>query len=113
MNEIFAAVSKASRTIPLLEVSTINQVLTDLADEAVKEIDFLLAENKKDLELMDKSDPKYDRLMLTGDRIKSIAADIRNVVNLDYPVGKIVQSKTLPNGLEISKVTVPLGVIGT
>lgn len=112
MNEIFAAVAKASRTIPLLEVTKINQVLTDLADEAVKEIDFPLTENKKDLELMDKADPKYDRLMLTADRIKAIAADIRHVVKLDYPVGKIVQTKTLPNGLEISKVTVPLGVIG-
>jgi glutamate-5-semialdehyde dehydrogenase len=112
MNAIFTAVGKASRTLPLLEVTTINQVLTDLADEAVKEIDFLLAENKKDLELMDKADPKYDRLMLTAERIKAIAADIRNVASLDYPVGKTLQTKTLPNGLEISKVTVPLGVVG-
>jgi glutamate-5-semialdehyde dehydrogenase len=112
MNEIFKAVSKASRSIPLVELTIINQVLTDLADEAENGIDFLLAENKKDLALMDKTDPKYDRLMLTPERIKGIAQDIRNVATLDYPVGKTLSTKTLPNGLEISKVTVPLGVIG-
>jgi glutamate-5-semialdehyde dehydrogenase len=110
--DVFAAVSKASRTLPLLDVSIINQVLTEVADEAVKEIDFLLTENQKDLAAMDKTDPKYDRLMLTPDRIKAIAADIRNVVRLDYPVGKILVAKTLPNHLDVSKVRVPLGVVG-
>lgn len=112
MQEVFIAVSKASRTIPLLEISVINQVLEDVANEAIKETDFLIAENKKDLALMDSNDPKYDRLMLTPDRIKTIANDIVNVSKLDYPVGKTLTAKTLSNGLEISKVTVPLGVIG-
>jgi glutamate-5-semialdehyde dehydrogenase len=112
LTETFVAVQKASRTIPLLDVSVINQVLTDLADEAVSEIDFLLSENQKDLARMDPNDPKYDRLQLTPDRIQAIAADIRNVIKLDYPVGKTLATKTMPNGLQISKVTVPLGVIG-
>jgi glutamate-5-semialdehyde dehydrogenase len=112
MNEVFATVGKASRTLPLLDVETINRVLTGLADEAVRETAFILAENEKDLARMDRNDPKYDRLMLTPERIRAIAADIRNVANLDYPVGKILSTRTLPNGLQIDKVTVPLGVIG-
>jgi glutamate-5-semialdehyde dehydrogenase len=112
MREVFAAVRKASRSLPLLDVATINRVLTDLADEAVHEIDFLLGENRKDLDRMDPADPKYDRLLLTPGRINAIAEDIRNVAGLEYPVGKTLSVRVLPNGLEISKVTVPLGVIG-
>jgi len=112
MTEVFAAVRKASRSLPLLDAAALNAVLTDLAGEAVREMDFLLDENRKDLARMDAADPRYDRLMLTPDRIRAIAADIRNVAGLDYPVGKTLTSRILPNGLEISKVTVPLGVIG-
>ncbi|MDJ1479896.1 glutamate-5-semialdehyde dehydrogenase [Cytophagaceae bacterium YF14B1] len=112
LQEAFEAVGKASRTIPLLEVTTINQVLLDVANEAEQETDFLLAENQKDLDRMDESDPKFDRLKLTPQRIKAIADDIRNVSRLNYPVGKILSSKLLPNGLELTKITVPLGVIG-
>ncbi len=112
MKEIFAAVREAGRTLPLLEVATINALLSDLAGEAENEIDFLTGENRRDLAQMNPDDPRYDRLLLTPERIRAIAADIRNVVKLEYPVGKILSSKTLPNGLEISRVTVPLGVIG-
>ncbi len=112
MREAFIGVRKASRTIPLLEVFTINGILNDLADEAVNAIDFLIIENKKDLALMSRTDPKYDRLMLTPERIKGIAADIRNVAKLDYPVGKTLSTKNLPNGLSFFKVSVPLGVVG-
>jgi glutamate-5-semialdehyde dehydrogenase len=61
---------------------------------------------------MDESDPKYDRLKLTPERIEGIAADIENVANLESPVGKILKETILPNGLKISKTTVPFGVIG-
>lgn len=108
----FQETQKASRKLSLLEVEVINKILLDLADEAEKETQFLLAENQKDLDRMDPQDPKYDRLMLTEERIKSIADDIRNVARLEYPVGKILLEKTLPNGLRAKKITVPLGVIG-
>lgn len=111
-HDIFAAVVKASRSLSLLEVEVINRVLNDLATETEKEIDFLIAENRKDLDLMGKTDPKYDRLQLTRERIEAIASDIRNVARLEYPVGKILSERTLPNGLKLSKTTVALGVIG-
>ena len=61
---------------------------------------------------MDAVDPKYDRLKLTANRIKDIAVDIRNVVQLPSPLGRIIEKRDMANGLSISKITVPLGVVG-
>ncbi|HXH19322.1 MAG TPA: glutamate-5-semialdehyde dehydrogenase [Chitinophagales bacterium] len=110
--EKFNSVRKASRQLALLDAAIINRILFELAEEAEKETAFLLSENTKDLGLMNPDDPKYDRLLLTKERIKSISDDIRNVAKLDYPVGKTLLERTLPNGLRIKKITVPLGVIG-
>lgn len=90
----------------------INQVLNDLADAAVAQTGYLLLENQKDLDLMDQKDPKYDRLKLTAERIADIAREIRNVALLESPLGHVFSDKTMPNGLQISKVRVPLGVVG-
>ena len=102
----------ASRRLNLIDEAKINSVLTRLADETVKSADTILAANKKDLERMDPSNPKYDRLMLTGQRIADIASDMRNVASLPSPLGKALATWTRPNGMIISKVTVPFGVIG-
>ena len=90
----------------------INQVLDDLADAAITQTDYLLQENQRDLDLMDQKDPKYDRLKLTAERIGDIAKEIRNVALLDTPLGHILSDKTMPNGLQISRVRVPLGDVG-
>ncbi|QHS57371.1 glutamate-5-semialdehyde dehydrogenase [Mucilaginibacter sp. 14171R-50] len=95
-----------------LSPAVINQVLLDVARAAVEQTDYLLQENKKDLERMDPADPKYDRLTLTAARIKAIAADMENVAGMDSPLGKVLSETTLPNGLHIKKVRVPLGVVG-
>lgn len=108
----FEAVLAASRTMPLLSEDKINEVLLAVANAAEANITEILKENKKDLARMDKADPKYDRLLLNEDRIKGIAADMRNVAGLASPLEKVLDSKTLENGLEISKVSVAFGVIG-
>ncbi len=100
----------ASRKLNLIADETINKVLLAVADEAVAQTDTILKANQKDLDLMDKSNPMYDRLLLNAERIEGIAADIRNVAA--SPLGKIMEEKTLPNGLELKKVSVPFGVIG-
>jgi len=92
--------------------AAINQVLLDVADAAIEHTPLLLQENQKDLDRMDPADPKYDRLKLTAERIASIAEDIRTVAALDSPLGAELSDKTLPNGLHIRKVRVPLGVVG-
>jgi len=90
----------------------INNVLRDLAEAAIAQTHYLLAENKKDLDRMDHRDPKYDRLKLTADRIAAMAAEITNIAKLKSPLGRVLSKKTMPNALHISKVSVPLGVVG-
>jgi glutamate-5-semialdehyde dehydrogenase len=96
----------------ILAPAAVNQVLTDLAEEAVAQTEYLLQENQKDLDRMDSADPKYDRLKLTAARIHDIANDIKNVAGLDSPLGHILSETDRPNGLHISKISVPLGVVG-
>ena len=105
-------VCEASRKLNLVDDDTIAALLLELADQAENNSAYILAENKKDLNRMDQEDTKYDRLKLTEDRIKGITADIRNVARLESPVGKVLKETVRPNGLKISKVTVPFGVIG-
>ena len=112
LENLFKKVKKASRSLAIMNDEKSNNILLDLADLAEQEIPFLLEENQKDLVRMEESNPKYDRLMLTDQRIKDIASDIRNVASLESPVGKVLSEKTIENGLKISKITVPLGVIG-
>lgn len=109
---IFIQVLKASRSLNLIDEAKINAVLLDVADVAEMQIDAILVENAKDLARMDPADPKYDRLKLTADRIRGISADMRNVAALPSPVGRILSETVRPNGLKISKVSVPFGVIG-
>jgi glutamate-5-semialdehyde dehydrogenase len=109
---IFKQVLKASRSLNLIDEAKINAVLLDVADVAEMQIDAILVENAKDLARMDPADPKYDRLKLTADRIRGIASDMRNVAALPSPVGRILSETVRPNGLKISKVSVPFGVIG-
>lgn len=103
---------KASRSLNLLSDEQINKVLLAIANEALVKIDFIIAENQKDLASMEKNNPMYDRLLLTADRIKNIADDMRNVAGLPSPLGKILEKRTLYNKLELTKITVPFGVIG-
>ena len=102
----------ASRKLNLVSTEEINKVLLALADKAEEKCDELLVENQKDLAAMDKSNPLYDRLLLTKSRIFDIASDIRKVSQLESPVGRVLESRELPNGLKLTKKAVPFGVIG-
>ena len=111
-HEQFENSLKSSRELNLLSVQKINEILFKIADAAEKSSGFILRENQKDLARMENSDPKYDRLKLTADRIRNIADDIRNVAFLPSPVGRVLFDSTRPNGLKITRVSVPFGVIG-
>src|SRR5476651_825349 len=95
-----------------LAPAVINRVLENIADAVISQTGHLLQENKKDLERMDPANLNYDRLKLTAERIQDIAKDIINVARLENPLGHILSEKTMPNGLHISKISVPLGVVG-
>lgn len=112
LNETLEAVKLASRKLALLDSKKINEVLISVADAAIDKTDVILKANQLDLQLMDSSNPKYDRLKLTAERIMDIASDIRNVASLPSPLGNIIYEDVRPNGLKLKKVTVPFGVIG-
>ncbi len=112
LNELFEKVQQASRSLSLLSDDKINEVILAVADEAVRRKDFILDENRKDLDRMDSSDPRYDRLQLTDARLQGIAADMRNVATLPSPLGRVLKQTVRPNGMELKRVSVPFGVIG-
>ena len=112
MNEIFTTTKKASRSLLGLDSSGRDSILLKVADAIVAETDALLEANAADLAAMDRANPLYDRLMLTRERLEGIAGDMRKVASLPSPLGRILVERTLPNGLELKKISVPFGVIG-
>ena len=112
VSHIFENARVAARKLNLVDTETIDKILLAVADEAEKEVDYILQENCRDLALMPKTDPKYDRLMLSRERILGITSDMRKVAGLPSPLGRILASFDRPNGMRIEKVSVPFGVIG-
>ncbi len=112
LKSTFQNVRQASRELVNLTDEIIKNVLIELAKVALARTEDILEANQKDLDRRDTEDPKYDRLKLTKERIKDITNDILNVSELKNPVGEIISQKILENGLDLSKVRVPMGVIG-
>ena len=102
----------AANKLNLIDDATIARVLCAVADEADRQVDYILQANRRDLERMPESDPRYDRLMLTHERLAGITADMRRVASLPSPLGRTLASYDRPNGMHIDKVSVPFGVIG-
>ena len=108
----FRIAKDASRSLALITDEKRNEILLAVADAIMEKEKEILEANAKDLSRMDKENPLYDRLQLTPKRLADIAGDMRNVAALPSPLGKVISEKTLPNGLELKKVSVPFGVIG-
>lgn len=112
INELLQQASDASRQLITLPDETIVRALRDTAKALREHTAEVLAANREDLDRMDPADPKYDRLRLTDDRLFAIAADMESVSLLPSPLGKTLSETSRPNGMVITKVTVPFGVIG-
>ena len=112
LENTFRTVQAASRKLSRITELRINDTLLKLADAAVHDMASILEANEKDLDRMPESDPRYDRLKLTQQRILDIAADIRSVAALPSPLGIILEERKVRSGLDLRKITVPLGVVG-
>lgn len=112
--EIFKSAKAASRSVSLLSTELKNQALEAMSLALEINCEKILRANSIDVEASRDvfSDVMIDRLILTRDRIISMANGIRDVISLPDPVGRIMENRTLANGLSIEKVGVPLGVIG-
>lgn len=106
------AVKEAARKTGALGADISAKILNDIADAIVASSSRIIEANKKDLSRMNESDPMYDRLSISEDRILGMAADTRNVATLPVPYGETIESRTMPNGLQLNKIRVPLGVVG-
>jgi len=112
LKNTFESTREASRQLNLIDGTKIDNVLLKVADAAENNADYILTENAGDLAAMSETDPMYDRLLLTHERIAGIASDLRNVASLHSPLGEILSSVVRPNGMKIEKIRVPFGVIG-
>jgi len=106
--------SMASHSVCTLKTKTKNDILLDASENLMKNRKKILDANRIDIE---KNSSKLnsallDRLLLDEDRIKSICKGLIDISKLEDPVGKILSKWSRPNGLNIEKVSVPLGVIG-
>jgi len=111
LQEGLARAREASRELAGCDDDQIRAVLESLADRTLAAENKILEANLRDLTRMPQADPKYDRLLLNPERLSAIAQDLRNVAALPAPVGEVLQTKRLDNGLELRKVRVPIGVI--
>lgn len=106
------ATNKASTLLRKLNDAQRVEFLKTLATNLLANIPAILAANKIDMDNMDPADPKLDRLMLNEKRIQDLAKSTLEVAHLQDPTNQILSTKTLPNGIELVKKTVALGVVG-
>jgi glutamate-5-semialdehyde dehydrogenase len=118
MNELLIKAERlqqAAKTLALLSTEEKNEALTRIAEALIKQKEWILQENEKDVALGKEqglSPALIDRLQLTNERIEQIVDGVRQVAGLPDPIGEIVEEWTRPNGLRIQTIRVPLGVIG-
>ena len=112
ITELLAGAKQASRSLLTLTDREIDSTLRDIADALLEESDSILSANARDMEWMGAANPMRDRLALSKSRLEGIAADLRHVAELESPLHRTLEARTLPNGLKLEKVAVPFGVIG-
>src|SRR5215212_2473052 len=114
VSDICAQAKAASRKLAALDSETKNRALEALADGLEERAGETLEANERDMEAgreNDLSASLLDRLQLTEDRLATIARDVRDIAALPDPVGEVVEERTLPNGIRLEKVLVPMGVV--
>ena len=109
---VLAAVSMASIEVRRLSLEQKKNILFRLSQLLIANQEIIIQENKKDLDKMDDSNPKKDRLLLNESRIKDLADSLHDIVKLEDPAGKVLIDNHAENGLHIQKITVPMGVVG-
>lgn len=115
LNTLGRKAKSASRILAVTGTAVKNAALLAAADALLAHMDEILAANSRDLEAGKAAglrESLLDRLALSPDRIAGMAGGIRKVAALPDPVGQLVEGHTLPNGIQLSKVRVPMGVIG-
>jgi glutamate-5-semialdehyde dehydrogenase len=109
------AAKEAAREVARLTGQVKDRALLNIADRLKSRQKEVLQANEKDHEAGRRnglSEALLDRLLLTPERLEGLAGDVRNVVMLPDPVGEVLDMRTMPNGLQVGRRRVPLGVVG-
>jgi len=115
MQQFLEQSKKISREIATLSGELKNKVLNEMADALIEHCNFIVSNNEKDMiagKEGNLDDALLDRLLLTGDRVKDMATAIKEIASQKEPVGRILDGWVTQNGLNIQKVSIPIGVIG-
>ena len=104
--------AQAVTSLQMISDSKVSEILREVAAGLRDATEGILSANALDLARMSPDNPKYDRLKLTPERIAGIASDMKNVAGLPSPLGVVLSQTERPNGMTISKVSVPFGVVG-
>lgn len=115
IEELGQKAKKAKKSLLTASTGEKNQMLEKIAEKLLQNQEKILIENEKDISHAREngiSETLVDRLRLTPDRIRGIADACIQLVNLEDPVGQILEGSTRPNGMKISKIRVPMGVVG-
>lgn len=110
--EQLQAATRAKQFLQQLASEAKIGILNAIAAALIEQEKAILEANKLDLDRMDDEDPKKDRLLLNSDRLLGLSESVRQIATLADPTDQLLLKKVLPNGLEIEKITVPLGVVG-
>ena len=115
LEELGKKAATAKYEVQVLTTEEKNNALKTVADALVANTDFIIKENAIDLKNGEENGMHVgllDRLRLTPERIAAMSEGILQIIDLEDPVGEVLETTTRPNGMEISKVRVPMGVIG-
>jgi len=115
MEELLSKCKEASKKLQLLTEDDVNKCLLNIKDALIKNKDFILKENQKDINNAKGviKDSMIDRLTLNDKRILALASSIDDVISLPFYPGEVIEEIKRPNGLLIKKVRVPFGVIAS
>ena len=108
------AAKAAARKLSSLSTGVKNAALENIALKLIERQDEILAANAEDVERATQNglaEAPLNRLRLTPEKLEAIAADVRTVARLEDPIGEVIDGSTLPNGLNVSRRRVPLGVL--
>lgn len=114
LKELAHACRIASRHVAQLSTQQKNETLHDMTEQLLADRDSIIAQNAKDVQAGKKnglSDAMIDRLMIDGERLEKMANSLRDVAALPDPVGEITKTWRRPNGIQVSRQRIPLGVI--
>lgn len=115
LTEIGIQAKKSSRLLSISPIEQRNNVLREIGQLMMEHQEKILAANARDVDSarsQNFSEAIIDRLLLTPSRLEGIVADIRKMIELPDPLGEVIESQILSNGLQVYKVRVPIGVLG-